>query len=506
MQYNLRMTTHPVLDIKRGGRVSFQFNGKKMAAYEGETMAAALYASGVRIFSRSFKYHRPRGLFCMSGHCSNCLMRVNGVPNVRICREPVRSNALVESQNAWPCLNFDLAVIINYLHFLFRPGFQYKRFIRPRWAYHLWEKCIRRMAGIGTLADNKPARPAIRRKMAAEIVVVGGGIAGLSAAIHAAQAVSEVWLVEKEIRLGGRGLYDTSYIQTPEGDELQHKFVYIEKLIARIEEFDNIHIIKNATAFAWYDEGILAVSQPHLVWELSPSRAIIATGSYETPMVFGNNDLPGIFSVDGLQRLMHADYVRPGDCAAVVTHNNEGYAIANQLIDAGVKVAGIIDKRGKDEISTHPETQDIRDRKIAWFPGHEIKAATGSRRITGITIQPVISSGKNNPQKTTMLSCDTLCIAGARIPANELAFQRTCEGAYILESPHQFTRRPIISEFMQAGTDLYVADEASGSFGVKRNWLEGKIAGLSAVIDLGHGAADVKSDRDEALWHLADET
>ena len=149
MTADLRILNHPHLKIERGEAIMFQFNGRPVAGYRGETIAAALYAGGLRIFSRSFKYHRPRSLFCLAGHCSHCLMRVDGIPNVRICMVPVQNGMSVESQNSWPSLKFDIAALSGYLDFLIRPGFQYRRFIRPRWLYNIWEKFLRRMAGIG---------------------------------------------------------------------------------------------------------------------------------------------------------------------------------------------------------------------------------------------------------------------------------------------------------------------------------------------------------------------
>ena len=140
MQNMHRMKDHPILSVERGQEVQFHFDGRPIKAYDRETIAAALFAAGIRIFSRSFKYHRPRGLFCMSGHCSNCLMRVDGVPNVRTCVQEARTGMRVESQNAWPSLKFDLAALTGSLDFLVRPGFQYRRFIRPRWAYHVWAR------------------------------------------------------------------------------------------------------------------------------------------------------------------------------------------------------------------------------------------------------------------------------------------------------------------------------------------------------------------------------
>ena len=235
---------------------------------------------------------------------------------------------------------FDVMALTNFFDFLVRPGFQYRRFIRIRWAYHIWERFLRHMAGIGSLPDINNAPRAKRMQATPEILIVGGGTAGLSAALHAAQAGSKVLLVEREKMLGGRGLYDTSLIETPEDQTSEYRSAYTEKLAKKMEEMTNGSVLKGATAFAWYDEGILAVSRPYEFWELRPVRVIIATGSYENPMVFENNDLPGIFLSTGLQRLMHRFYIRPGNQAVVAACNNNGYVISQQLIDAGVASGG----------------------------------------------------------------------------------------------------------------------------------------------------------------------
>ena len=482
-----RIKDHPILTIERRHGVEFLFDGKPVKAYEGETIAAALFAAGIRIFSRSFKYHRPRGLFCMSGHCSNCLMRVDGIPNVRTCMVQVRSGMRVESQNAWPSLAFDVMALTNSFGFLVRPGFQYRRFIRIRWAYHIWEKFLRRMAGIGSLADINNAPPAKRMQAAPEILIVGGGTAGLSAALHAAQAGSKVLLVEREEMLGGRGLYDTSLIETPEDQTPEYRSVYTVKLAKKVEEMANCSVLKGATAFAWYDEGILAVSRPYEFWELRPGRVIIATGSYENPMVFENNDLPGIFLSAGLQRLMHRFYIRPGNQAVVAACNNNGYVISQQLIDAGVAVAGVVDNRSEKEIFASSEANKIKEANIPVYSGQTIRTATGRRKVDGV----VFSKMK--------LTCDVLCIAGTRTPANELVFQRTCAGTYILESKNQFTRKPVTNAHMRVDSDMFVAGGASGGQGVNRAWLEGKVAGLSAALDSGQGGKETERERDHAM-------
>ena len=497
MTTDLRILNHPHLKIERGEAIMFQFNGRPVAGYRGETIAAALYADGLRIFSRSFKYHRPRSLFCLAGHCSHCLMRVNGTPNVRTCTVAVQPDMKVESQNAWPSLKFDVAAVSGYLDFLIRPGFQYRRFIRPRWLYHIWEKFLRRMAGIGTLSNvENHCRP---RKLSAkpEVVVVGGGIAGLSATLHAARAGAQVWLIEKENTLGGRIQYDTSKFQLPDSDTRQYGFDIAKNFTEEVTQLGNCRVVTAATAFAWYDEGILAVVREGELWELKPESVVVATGSYENPMVFNNNDLPGIFMAGGLQRLMHRDFIRPGNTAVVVTNNDGGYRMAHQLMDAGVAVAAIIDSRPDEKICSAREVQQAKDASISIFSQHDIEAALGRRYIKGVRIKPLNMDTGGNPAQKIKIACDVLCIAGSRTPANELVFQRTCQGQYTLESPHQFMRRPVTTSHMRVDSDMYVAGEAGGSKNLKQSWIEGKVAGLSAAMDLGYGGEKTKSIRNE---------
>lgn len=498
MKEDLRIKAHPILSINRGDPIEFQYNGRPVMAHTGETIAAALYAAGIRTFSRSFKYHRPRGLFCLCGHCSHCLMRVDGLPNVRICQELVRPGMQVESQNAWPSLNFDIKALTGYLDFLVRPGFQYRRFIRHRGLYHVWERFLRRMAGIGSLADSESQVPAKRHQAEPEVVVVGAGIAGLSAALHAAQCGSDVWLIEKERALGGRLLYDTAAYKLPGNQAKQFGFALATHIANQLEQFKNCRILKPATAFAWYDEGILAVTRPGELWELQPKQVIVTTGSYEIPLLFENNDIPGIFLAGALQRLMHRDYIRPGRQAVVATVDDRGYDLAHQLLAAGVSITGIVDHRNEDVLTASSAVQTIFQANIPVFLEHAVKTAIGRRNIKGVIIRPLKSPKEATSGLEITLSCDVLCMAGGRMPANDLVFQRTCHGTYVLESPHQFTRKPVISRHMKVDTGMFVAGEAAGSQGIERAWLEGKIAGFSAALDLGYGDLKIESARDAA--------
>jgi sarcosine oxidase subunit alpha len=262
--------------------------------------------------------------------------------------------------------------------------------------------------------------------------------------------------------------------------------------------------LTGATAFAWYDEDILAVVREGELWVLKPQRIIVATGSYENPMVFENNDLPGIFLAGGLQRLMHRDFIRPGNRAVVATDNDRGYELAYQLLDAGVAVAAIIDNRPETQALASDAARKAKAAAITIYPHYDIETALGRRHIKGVRAKPVDQETGGKTGQVVDIACDVLGIAGSRIPATELVFQRTGQGQDLVESPHQFTRRPVTTGHMKVEADMYVAGGTSGSRSLKQSWIEGKVAGLSAALDLGYGGEETASIRDDADALLVD--
>ena len=199
-----RLDPQPGEVIDRRLDLRFQFDGKTFQAHPGDTIGSALAASGTDIFSRSFKYHRPRGLLCVSGKCPNCLMNVNGVPNVRVCAEPVRQGDRITSQHRWPSLRWDLFSVIEKFDRFLPVGFYYKTLFKPRFAWRMAEPLIRRLAGLGVLEIRKEEISHCQQEhLHTEIVVVGGGPAGLSAASAAAETGAEVLLIDDQPELGG---------------------------------------------------------------------------------------------------------------------------------------------------------------------------------------------------------------------------------------------------------------------------------------------------------------
>ena len=497
MDSGLRIQSHPVLEVPRRQEIIFRFDGKKYCALTGETVASALYANGIRIFSRSEKYHRPRGLFCVCGNCSHCLMRVDGVPNTRVCSTPVKSGMVVESQNAWPSLKHDAASISVLFSRFIRPGFYYKYLKRPRWAYLIYENILRKMAGSGKIADHGVVQRTVRKTAEPPVVVVGGGISGMQAALAVVDAGAEVWLIEGDRALGGHSTWDTAKISLGAKSNSDRAFVLAQKMADSVLASPNIKVLTQAKAISWHvDEGAMVVLQPGIYWELTPGRTIVATGAYETPVLFGNSDLPGVFLASGLQRLMHRDFVKPGRSALVVASSDRGYAIASQLLDAGVSVKAIADLRpangdGKAAAAFEKETGSVV------YRGYRVEKAIGRKEVKGA----VLTSASGG--RTVRVTCDVIAVDGPHVPANELAFQKSCRGIYLLESEFQMTRNVATRDDVRVDDEMFIAGRANGCSEPAEKALQGQLAGLTAAAESQSRSEDIQERIDSVRGELA---
>jgi len=296
---SLRITHHQVLSFEGRRRVTFDFEGRAVEAYEGETVGAALHATGRHILSRSFKYHRPRGLLCVAGRCPNCLMNVDGQPNVRACVTPVREGMRVRHQNAWPSLEADALAVMNKLDPLLPVGFYYKTFIRPRALWPVYEKVLRRVAGLGVVdfraADGHGEYEVLH--LHADVLVVGGGPAGMAAALEAARAGARVALLEAEPALGGHLRHDLTEHPAEDGMPAGRGMEVARHLAAAVEREPAIACYPGAAAFGVYEGNMVGAEQGARLLRVRYRQLVVATGAYEQPLVFANNDLPGVFLV-----------------------------------------------------------------------------------------------------------------------------------------------------------------------------------------------------------------
>ena len=329
-----RLAPKPGERIDRSQPRSFSFHGKAMQGFAGDTIGSALYASGQRVFSRSFKYHRPRGLVCCSGHCANCQMTVDGIPSVRVCTTPLREGAVVKGQNYIGSLERDLMQATDKFAGPFTPpGFYYKTFIRPRKLWPLYEKFLRGAAGLGPLDRNGSRQERVDvENRHIDVAVIGGGRAGLEAAIAAALGGESVVVIEEGYDVGGALLADRDGIGAA-ADLRRHA----------VEA--GVELLAPAIAIGLFEQGLVPVAYGNLLIKYRAHRVIVASGVVEQPLVFPGNDLVGVMLPDAVRRLVNGFSIKPGERAVVLTADDRGLQAAADLEGAGVEIARVVDFR-----------------------------------------------------------------------------------------------------------------------------------------------------------------
>jgi sarcosine oxidase subunit alpha len=462
--------------VDRRRPLSFTFDGRLYSGYEGDVIASALYAQGRVLVSRSFKYHRPRGVLTMSGQDVNTFVQVGGEPNARADQHLITDGLAVKSINRFGPLDHDLLASIGLISRFLPVGFYYKTFYWPRGVWqHVFERPIRAMAGLGKLEPEAPHKYYDKAYLFADVLVVGGGPAGLEAAIAAAEAGADTLLIEQLPQLGGSLLYART------GGDRAAVNARRAALVERARATPKLRIMTATTATGMFADNWTSAVRGNRFFKIRSKETVIATGVFDQPLVFANNDRPGIMFADAAQRLMRLYGVKPGKRAVIVTANRFGYEAALDLLDAGVSVAAIVDLNFETDSSV---LEELRARDVKIIPGATLVDSKGRKRVSSVAVASVGPDGLPGALRE-WIDCDHVLMSVGFSPALNLVSHA---GAKVVFDPRINMHRAI-----DLPPGLSLVGAAAGVWSQAGVIGDSRHAGAVAAARTGHGECAPRS-------------
>ena len=435
MSSELRINNKEFID--QTTRISFKFNGQKLYGFKGDTLASALLANNIHLVGRSFKYHRPRGIMTCGSEEPNAIVQVGNdpsftEPNVRATEIEIYEGLEASSQNCWPSVKFDVGSINNFLSPLLPAGFYYKTFMWPSKLWMFYEYFIRKSAGLGR-SPSKPDKDLYDHKyLHCDVIVVGGGISGIIAAKISAKKNLDTILIDDKSNLGGSTIYQDNDNFKINGQNSKN---WLRKEIDSLKNLKNL-TIKTRTSLAAYHSYNYLLARENLtdhlnlnersgkirqrLWKIRAKKVIIATGSIERPLIFNNNDRPGIMLSSSIKKYIDYFGVKCGDKISLFTNNDSAYETAVSLSKSGTTVNSIIDIREKSESIIVNQAKDLGI-KIYWK--HSIVNTQGYKKINSIDIMKLSDDGTSVTGNKIKENCDCLGISGGWTPMVHLFTQ-----------------------------------------------------------------------------------
>ena len=435
MTKNLRVKTGKAIDETY--RISFKFNGSTYYGFKGDTLASALLANDIHLVGRSFKYHRPRGIMSAGSEEPNAIVQLHDntsrtEPNVRATEVEIYEGLEASSQNCWPSVNFDIGGINNFLSPLLPAGFYYKTFMWPASFWEKYEYFIRKSAGLGKSPTEPDPDIYEHKYIHCDVLVIGAGISGIMSAKIAAKNGLKTLLVDEKPNIGGSTIYQNS-------DHFkinnQTSGSWLEKEINEIKKLKNLEIKTRTSVAAYHGYNFLLARENltdhlpieqrkgkirHKLLKIRAKKVITATGSIERPMIFDNNDRPGILLSSAIKR--YADFfgVACGEKNILLTNNDSAYETAISLIQKGINVEAIVDNREKVDSKL---VYEIEKSNVKIFKGFTVTNTFGYKRINRISIMQLSKDGQKVIGSKINLKCDCLGVSGGWTPAVHLFTQ-----------------------------------------------------------------------------------
>jgi len=475
--------------IDRSAGVEFTFNGKRMRGYAGDTLAAALLANDQMLVGRSFKYHRPRGIVASGAEEPNALVNLGAggrfEPNQRTTTTELFDGLAATSQNHWPSLEFDVGAVNSRLSRFFPAGFYYKTFMHPRpfWK-HVFEPVIRRSAGLGKVPTEPDADRYEYVYAFCDLLVAGGGIAGLQAALVAAASGARVMVLEQTAHWGGRAPVDGDVIDGAPADD------WITGAVQTLAAMANVTLMPRTMAAALYDHGYVLAEErtaDHTpgdgrprkrMWRIRAAKVVAATGAIERPLSFAGNDLPGVMLAGAVRDYVVNWAVSPGDRTVVVTNNDDAYRTAIALKEAGLEVPAVIDARAVVSGALPDRARALGIRVEA---GRAVVKVRGGKRVEAVEIG--LQAGEGAVLDT--IACDAVAMSGGWSPVVHLWSH--CGGKLEWDRRHaMFRPDPARPPLTHDGSALVIAaGAANGHLTAAGALADAAEAGVAAVKALG---------------------
>ena len=469
---NERLPQRPGEWIDRSRPVEFRFEGTAYTGFAGDVLSSALWANGVRLLGRSFKYHRPRGLYSLAGHDANVIVADATRTNLRGDLLPITPGLDVRAVNTVGGLARDRLRFTEWFSRFFPVGFYYKAFHTPRRLFPFYERQMRKIAGLGRVPRAAPAAVTPKDYATCDLLVVGSGPSGLAAAVAAAEQGVRVLLVDEQPHPGGSLRWQ--HAQRPQARQR------LEELLDRAGSLPNLELRCGTQAAGWYaDHWVALVDDRHLT-KLRARALLVATGCVEQPAVFGNNDLPGVMLGSAAQRLMHLYGVKPGKRCVILGANSDAYALALDLRQAGVEIVSLLDLRVQGEPSELGRA--VADARLPNPCGGAIREALpgrgGGASVAGAFILPLDEDGTISPDREGQaFDCDAILVSVGWAPAGGLLYQA---GARFRYAEHV---EQLLPTTLPAG--VFAAGRVNGVFELEDRFTDGRRAGLEAAQFLG---------------------